>query len=435
MRLVVASVILGFTATFAPARAWAQGEPPAFVAVAKAERRDVPSTVRLVGTVRPFRRSTLGSEVPGLVKELHVEEGDRVEKGEVICRLDDVVARLLLDAARSTLAESEARLAELEAGTRAEELRRLKAKTDEAQAMLTKWQHERARVAELERTSSATPKEINDTAAELSAAQQRFEQAKAEYDEAVAGPRKETIEQARASVAAQRHVVARLEDQVDKTQIRAPFSGYVTVKHTEVGEWVATGGPIVELVELDHVLVRIDVPEADISSAERGKSVRIHIDALKETFAGTIARVVPQADLAARTFPVDVDLPNPQARIKAGMFTRATMPGGETVQAVVVPVDAVIQRGGVDMVVAVVKGQAGLMAVPMPVLVGAEVDGVVAVRGDQIAAGMDVVIRGQERIYVPKPAIIVPISEIAPAPTPTTAPAGAPTTQPVAAAR
>ncbi|MBN1488578.1 MAG: efflux RND transporter periplasmic adaptor subunit [Phycisphaerae bacterium] len=408
-------------------------EPPATrVAVLPAEMREVSQTVPVVGTVLPMRRSVLGAQIAGLVQELLVEEGDRVEQNQVVCTLRDTTTRLELERAKATLASLDAYLAELEAGTRAEELRRIKAQAEEAKAMLTKWQLERQRIAELERQGVATMKEINDTQADLLAAEQRYEQAVALRDEAVAGPRAEVVLRARHVAEAQRVDAARLEDELGKTRIRAPFTGYVTAKHTEVGEWIQTGGPVVEVVELDSVKVRFDVPESAVSYAQIGRPVPIRIDALNETFTGTIRLVVPQANEAARTFPVDVEIPNSDHKLRAGMFARAAAPAGTTAQQLVVHKDAVIRRGHVALVVMIIPSPQGMMAMPVPVEVGADDGGWVAVVAESLQPGMPVAVKGHERIFFPSPVMIVPVEQIQAAPPPSSAATTQPASPPAA---
>jgi HlyD family secretion protein len=404
------------------------------LAVVPAVEEEVPETITVVGTVRPMRRSVLGSEIAGLVKELRVEEGDRVEAGALICQLRDTTARLALDEARETVSQLEAALAELEAGTREEDVRSAKAAAEEAKALWENWKYERERIAGLERENAASPKEINDTIAELAAAEQRYRQAQAEYDKAVAGPRKEVIAQARFAVAAEGVKLQQLQDEFDKTTIEAPFTGFVTEKRTEVGEWIPLGGAVVELVELDAVLVRVMVPESAISFAKRGDPVRVRIDALRDVFTGTIKHIVPQADLAARTFPVEIEIPNPKYALKAGMFARATLPAGRTTKSIVVPKDALVNRAGNFMVVAAMpspQGQ-GYMAMPVPVELGAEIGERVAVFAPQLRPGVPIAVRGQERVYGPSPAEIVPADQVGAAPGPGAkggAPGAAPTSE------
>jgi len=381
--------------------------PPLVVSFVPAEKRVVQATEPLVGSVEPYTRSLMASEVAGIVASMPVDEGDRVEAGTVVCQLRDRTARLAHAEAQARLEQLQAQLAELEAGTRPEEIAQAEAAKVEAAALSTKWTNELERITRLhQRAEAASLKEYNDTVAEHAAAKARLAQATAFYDEAVAGPRKEAIARARHAIAAQQQALERLAYDLAQTKIEAPFTGFVAKKFTEVGQWMTVGGDVVELIDLERVLVRVDVPERMISVMKVGELVPVSLDALGKTFRGRIKHVIPQADEKARTFPVEIELANPGNVLKSGMFVRARVPAGPMVESVVVPRDAVLQRGQTHFVVIVVPapppGQ-GSMAMPVPIQLGAEVDSWIAISSVTVQAGTSVVVKGHDRIYGPQP--------------------------------
>jgi len=404
------------------------------VSVVKAQKRRLAKALHLVGSIEPNTRSLLASEVDGLVESLPVEEGDRVDTGDAICKLRDKTRRILHGEADAILKQLQAALDELEAGTRKEELAEAKAAMQEARAVYEKWEHELERIKSLRESGSASPKEYNDTVADHAASRERYAQMKASYELAVAGPRAEKIAVARYMLEAQRARVARLKYDLDQTVIRAPFAGYITRKHTEVGEWLSIGGGVVELIDLDRILVRIDVPESAISVIRLGDTVPIIIDALGKTFSGKVKHIIPQADEKARTFPVEVELDNRTGELKSGMFARARLAAGPAGEFVIVPRDAIIQRDDVYYVVTVNPaarqkpgpGQSELvMAMPVSVRLGADVGAWTAVSSPAIRAGVLVAVKGHDRIYGPMPVKSVPGEVSGPAVS------GVPSTQPV----
>ncbi len=405
---------------FGPVAAFGQHGPSPVMAV-PVEKRMVPVTQTLVGSVQPNTRSVIASELAGLVEELAVDEGDWVDQGAVLCRLRNTTHRLAHEQAEAQLAQFEAELAELEAGTRKEDLARAQAEMEEAKAIHEKWEREFERLKGLREQNSASLKEYNDTMADTAAARQRYLQAVARHELAEAGPRKETITRARFVVEAQRAVLARLKYDLDQTVIRAPFAGHVTFKHVEVGQSVSSGGPVVNLIDLATVRVRVDVPESAIGAAKVGEPVSVVIDALRRTFHGEIRHVIPQADEKARTFPVEIAVENPEHLLKAGMFVRARMPAGPTEESLVVPRDAVVHREGTDYVVTVVPGASGpeLMGIPVPVRLGAEVrvesggrfQDWIAVAAPTLEPGVRVAVKGHDRIYGPTPVALVPVPD------------------------
>lgn len=412
------AVVAAFLAASPPAPA----QPgPVKVLTARVEQRQLPNTVTLVGKVQPLRRSTVGSEVAGIVAQMPVRQGDRVEAGQLLCKLDDKTAASRLAEAEGRRNALRAALAELEAGTRAEDLARAKALYENEKAKFQRWVSERQRVKTLYGDSEANEKEVYDTESGYLAAEQMMLAARASYNAAAAGPRREVIDQARFDLAEQQAVVDRYAHDLAVTEIRAPFAGHVVQLHTEVGQWMAQGGAVAEMIDLASVLVRVDVFERSIAYCQAGDSASVKVDALDRTFDGTVTHVIRQGDPQAHTFPVEIEVINESQLLAAGMFARVTIVGGPEAQAVAVPKDAVVQRRGVDYVCMIQSDEKGTKAIPLPVTLGGDIDDWVAITSGNLAPGMEVVISGNESISYPKSVQIVDPSELA---TLTSAPAG-----------
>jgi multidrug efflux pump subunit AcrA (membrane-fusion protein) len=382
---------------------------PTKVVVVEAEMREAPASITLVGTVEPVRRSRVGSEIAGIVAEIPVRQGDRVSAGGVLCRLDSEVLRYRLAEAKAKLGALSARHEELLAGTRQAELTRLRALFDEASAEYDRWKFEMDRIDKLYEGRDSNDKEYYDTRAEFLTAERRRVAAQANYDLGVEGPRKEVISRAAYEVAEQQAVVDRIESDLRKTTIVAPFDGYVATRDVEVGEWVPAGGRVVEMIDLSSVLVRVNVPETAFPYLSVGLIARVKIDALKRTLEGRIKHIMRQADLSARTFPVEIELDNREGSLAGGMFGRATLTAGETDVVVAVPKDAISEKNGVAHVAVVLPGErGGTVGILMGVTVGADVGDWAAITSDNVHPGMRVITRGNENIEpFPTPVIIV----------------------------
>ncbi|MFQ5413335.1 MAG: efflux RND transporter periplasmic adaptor subunit [Phycisphaerae bacterium] len=383
--------------------------PTAKVVVEQARTLDAPATITLVATVRPVRESRVASEIAGIVADMPVREGDRVDAGGVVCTLNSDALSLRHAQAVGRLEALKARHAELVAGTRPEDLERLKALADEAAAELDRSTAELQRVTNLYAADDSNTKELYDTRADFLVAKHRKRAADAAYALAVAGERKEVIAQAAHDVAEQQAIVDRAAGDLAKTVIRAPFAGHVVARAVEVGEWVPVGGTVVELVDLQTVLVRVDAPESALPFIHVGDTARVRIDALHHTVTGTIRHVIRRADPRARTFPVDIEVVSADGRLAPGMFARATLPCGAAAPVVAVPKDAVVERDGVAYVGMIVPGRRGGSAgVLMPVTLGADVGDWVAVTSRNVEPGAYVVTRGNEMILpFPNPVDVV----------------------------
>jgi RND family efflux transporter MFP subunit len=208
--------------------------------------------------------------------------------------------------------------------------------------------------------------------------------------------------------------VARLDDQLAKYTIRAPFDGYITAEHAEVGQWLSRADPVVEMVALDPVEISVSVPEDYIEAVAVGAPATIQLDALSgPPIEEKIARVVPEADLRSRSFPVKIMVKNPPQpdgvpAIKAGMLAQVTLAVRPPRLGPLVPKDALVFGGAAPQVFVVDTdprtGQQ--VANPVPVGLGIAYEGLMQVIG-KVKAGDLVVVRGNERLLPGVPIRIV----------------------------
>jgi RND family efflux transporter MFP subunit len=383
-----------------------QGLPPSMVAVAPVIEREVVAGQTFVGTVMPLRKAIVGSAVDGRVIEYPLDEGDRVERGGMLAQLLTETIELEVAAAEAELELRRQALAELENGTRPEEIAQMKARMTAAQA---RWQYAQARRARAEglfRQGQAMSEEERDEMIALAVeAEQAYLDAKAAYALAVEGPRKEQIAQARAQVAVQQATVDRLKDQLSKHTVVSHFAGYVTAEHTEVGQWVQQGDAVAEVSALDEVEVVAQVVEQYVPHIRVGMEVRVEIPAIPgQPLAGVVSAIVPQADVQARTFPVKIRVKNrfidEKPLVKSGMYARAVLPTGEKQMARMVSKDALVLGGPQPMVfvvdVASADAKQGKVR-PVSVQLGVAEGNLIQVSGG-LEVGQLVVVQGNERL-------------------------------------
>ena len=226
---------------------------PANVVVTPVVERTVRDTRTFVGTVRPLRHSLVASEVDGSVVEFLVREGDRVEKGQPLARLKTTTLEIRLAGRKAIVAAGLEALHELENGSRPEVIDEARASlaSAEAEVVFRRWKLESAK--SLYDRGSSTEDDLKEATYNLEAAQARVLRLKALLALAEKGPRKERVFQGRARLLQLQNEAKELEEQLTKHVIRAPFAGYVVQEHTEVGEWLAQGDPVVEVFALDSV--------------------------------------------------------------------------------------------------------------------------------------------------------------------------------------
>ena len=182
------------------------------------------------------------------------------------------------------------------------------------------------------------------------------------------------------------------------TRLTAALSGIIARRAIEVGATVAPGQPVFTIVDLDPVRIRVGVPEGDVGHVTEGATATVRIPALDASFAGRVSLIGVAADPATRSYTVEIRVPNPTRRLRAGMVAEATIETRQTVSALMVPAAAVLHDGGVNGTpIVYVLDREGARVHARRVTTG-------VARGDSleitsgIAAGDQVVVAGQQRV-------------------------------------
>lgn len=371
----------------------AQGMPPVGVILGAVTTEKVQSTITGVATVEPWLRTVLSAETAGLVEKYPLREGDLVVAGEtVVCELKRTT--LLID-----LSEAEALLARAEAEAETS-VRNALATMEEQRAQMDRAEREFARSQELYKKQVINKAELDRAEADAIAARYQFERARENHELAVDGNDPESKGRL-AEVRRAKANLARVKDTIEKTRIVSPATGRVSKRMTEVGSWVTPGGPIVEILTLDPVLVRVGVNERVVAGLAVGDAVDVRVDAFPDRlFSGTIRHLVPEAAARSRSFPVLVEVANSDGALLAGMFARVEIRSGEGAEALTVPKDAIV-RGAMGTMVFTIKapeGEGMPTAVAIPVKTGGTTRDRIAVTGPGLAPGVPVITTGNEKL-------------------------------------
>jgi len=391
-----------------PAAAGPAEQAPVPVVVARVLAAEQASGQSFVGTVLPARTSDVGSAVDGRLVELPIQDGQPVTAGQPIAELLRGLLEIERGGAVAELERLREVLAELQAGSRPEEIDQARALVAGFEARLAYARGRVARLARLAERGTSTVDELQDAQTELQQIEAQLRGSRAGLALAEAGPRKEQVAQAAAAVAVQEATIERIDDQLGKHTIRAPFDGWVIERFTEKGQWLSRGGLVARIAQLDRVDVEVQVPESSVAKLQRDVEVRLEFDAAPQrTWIGTVARIVPQADLRSRSFPVLVSVANivvdDEPVLRGGMLARAWLPVGKAEPVTVVPKDALVLGGGTPVVYVVEPkttiapaATTGTVRVAS-VTLGAAVGGNVEVRSG-LEGGLLVVVRGNERL-------------------------------------
>lgn len=275
--------------------------------------------------------SLVSFKVQGRIVELPVEEGQQVEQGALLARLEDADFKQKVRIDEAGVAVRESNLALTLAGTREQEVKASQQSVLDAEADVAQKHADNERAQQLfsKDEISAQDRDLAATAlkrseAALKAAQQRF-------NEAQEGARKEDIAIARANLAQAKADLGLSRIDESYTVLRAPAAGVITVREAELGEVVAPGSPVVTLADVDHIWLRAYIAETDLGRIHWGQDATITTDTYPgKQYHGRISFISPDAEFTPKSvqtykervtlvYRIKIDIDNPNHELKPGM--------------------------------------------------------------------------------------------------------------------
>lgn len=266
---------------------WIGGAAAIEVTLQASEKRDITETVAASGKIYPETEVKISSEVSGEIIQITIQEGDSVKKGDLLIAINPDIYQSMVDRAEAALNQARANLA-----------------TSRAREAQAKAQAENAEISFNRNKRLFEQKVISDS--EFESAQVAFSTARAEQEAAA-----QSVEAARFNIKSAEAALREARDNLNRTTIRAPMNGIVSMLGVEVGERVVgtaqmLGTEILRIADFDVMEVRVEVSEADILRVGIGDSAKIEVDAyLGETFKGVVTRVAHSANVQAGQLVAD----------------------------------------------------------------------------------------------------------------------------------
>jgi len=275
--------------------------------------------------------SLVSFKVQGRLVDLPVDEGQSVEQGALLARLDDADYQQKVRIDEAAVHVRESNLALTLAGVREQEVKALQQTMLDAQADLheKKIDEERAQRLFSKDEVSAQDRDLADTA--VKRAEATFQAAQQRYNQAVEGSRKEDIVIARANLTEAHANLGLSRVNLDYTILRAPSAGVITVRQAELGEVVVPGTPVVTLADLDHIWLRAYIAETDLGRIRWGQQTAVttdtypgkqyhgHISFISSTAEFTPKSVQTNKERVTLVYRIKIDMDNPNHELKPGM--------------------------------------------------------------------------------------------------------------------
>jgi HlyD family secretion protein len=269
-----------------------------------------PPALEFKGYLTPVQRVLVASRVPGQVVEVLVREGQRVKKGDLLARLDRAQQQAGVRQGQARVERAKARLAQLQAGPRAEDVKRAEADVREAQA-LAKIRETAATTAKQLLQRGTTPEqEVVKAETAYQAALAQLKKQEAVLAALKAGPPADQVRVAQAEVAVAQAQLEQAHVQLDRTDVRAPFAGTVLKLHVGVGSFtnpaatgLASAASICDFADLSALEVEVHVHERNLSRFFKGQKCEVRLDAFPgTTYRGVVERLFPVVDRGTSTF-------------------------------------------------------------------------------------------------------------------------------------
>ncbi len=295
-------------------------------------RDEAPSDSRLkvYGNI-DTRLVNLAFEASGRIDELAVNEGARVNSGELLARLDTRRLALARDAALAKLNAQKEVVREMEAGTRPEEIRKLEAELAAARTQAANLQRSFKRIRDLEKRNLASSQQLEDASTAAQAAQDNVHSLQASLELALAGPRKEQIAAAKATLAAMEAERSLAEENLKDAELFAPADGIIQSRILEQGDMASPERPVFTLALTDPLWARVYLPESILGKVKPGMPARLYSDSFPgKAYDGWVGYISPSAEFtpkAVQTEDTRTDLVyqarvfacNPEGELRLGM--------------------------------------------------------------------------------------------------------------------
>ena len=299
-------------------------------AVVLVQRKPISSSLTLSGEFRPFQEVEVHAKVAGYIRKIYVDVGDRVQAGQTLAVLEVPELSAQLQGADAAVRRAK------------DAIRRAQGDLDRARSLhaATHLDYNRLKDASATRPGLIAEQELDDVMAkdkegeaQISADEAALSEAQNQMDEAVAQQKQ-------------------LGAMSDYTRIVAPFTGVITRRNVDTGALVQAGTnsntqalPVVNVAETDLFRLTLPVPESAVPTVRLGSTVTVRVPSLNRNFEGKVSRFAEDLNQETRTMHTEVDVPNKNGSIVAGMYAEVNLTLARKNSVLAVPIQAVTRNG------------------------------------------------------------------------------------------
>lgn len=303
------------------------GRPPMAVELGTVARADLAEYLTIVGNLIGAATVEVAPKVSGRLAAVNMRLGDPVARGQVIARIEDSEIQEQVKQAEASFEVAAATVRQREA-----DLKFAETSLERSRNLYTR---------------QLLPKQtLDDSEARYQSAQAQIDLARAQFTQA-------------------RSRLDELRLTLGNTAILSPVDGFIGKRHLDPGAYVTSNSPVASVVDIRLVRLVVNLVERDLRRVARGAVGEVEVDAFpNETFQGHVARIAPVLDPATRTAEMEIEITNPDFRLKPGMYARVRLTTQQRPQTLVVPRNALVDVDGTRGVYVPTPREAQSGAVP-----------------------------------------------------------------------
>jgi HlyD family secretion protein len=371
------------------------------VSVGKPVRKTLTRSTTQPGRIEAFEQAPLYPKLAGYIQNVLVDIGDSVEKDQLLIKLSIPEMLDEVKQMEALVAQADAEITQADAAEKAAEaaLDVARAKVAQAEAGVgraageyDRWHAEHTRLTQLASGGSVTQKLVDETLNQVRASEAARQEATANVQSALASLRaaQANVHKSEAdaiAAGARRQVaaanLARAKTLLAYTEIKAPFTGVVTVRNVNIGHFVqpVTGrasDPLLVVEQTDKVRVFVDVPEMEsqfVDSGSKPDSATVRVQSLADKeIPGTVTRTSRSLETRNRSLRVEIDLPNADGVLRPGMYANVDILLGKRDNVLSLPATAIVREGGATYCCLVESGKINRKKIELGLRAGADVE-------------------------------------------------------------
>ena len=293
----------------------AQGQGPIAVDVEIAATAPLESAREYTGTTQPLQEVAIRAQAEGQLRQLNIDVGDQVERGQTLAQIDDSLLSAATLEAEAELASQRTEISQLQT-----QVSDAKTQVEQSRLQLQQSESDASRYNKLAREGAVSQQQAEQSRTQAKTAAQVLLSSKEKVRNQEQG-----IEAANDRIEAQKAVIAQRQEQRSYAILTAPIDGTVLTRSTEQGNLVQVGNELLRLGDFSQVKVTVQVSELDLANVRLGGAAKVKLDAFpKQQSVGRVTQISPAANPTSRLVPVEVTIPNPTGKVGSGLLARVS---------------------------------------------------------------------------------------------------------------